>query len=191
MKKYIITAILALGLCILALSGGDSWRRKATSVTEPTTAETQSQSDADTEIEKEDMEEDSEEETEDILPSDTFEEEEGPVSEDDIQEKTKIVPVKASLSSQEDEVLWSTEDDLHSKKLYDILNHKAETISEEELDACDYIILIEDDKQEEYCYLVWGSLSAEEQMLVENDIGECWKLSEEDSNHLRSIINGL
>lgn len=152
-KKSVLLALI----CVLSLSGCESWRRPASEQDMAVSAPIDSQS------------------QEEELP------------EVDFTEMENAVVTKHSDES----VFWSTEDEILSRKLYDLLTYQNELFSEKfDEREYDFLAVITDEHGSEYRFLLWINFERENEIIVEDEQGTQWNLSIENSNHVRSLLSG-
>lgn len=154
-------AMFASVLCVMLLSGCESWRRPISP--QPTEIEANTWMDI------------------------SSEDEEGPLEEDN----AKIEMSTALVTAREDKsVVLETDDEILSQKLYDLLLHQNELFSEK-FDEREYDFLAEitDEQEGNYRFYLWVNFERENEIIVEDEEGTQWNLSIEDSNHLRTMLS--
>ncbi len=105
----------------------------------------------------------------------------------DFTEMESAVVTKHSDES----VFWSTEDEVLSRKLYDLLTCQNELFSEKfDEREYDFLAVITDEEGTVYRFSLWINFERENEIIVEDEQGTQWNLSIENSNHVRSLLSG-
>lgn len=171
-KEGIPAAALMLTLCLM-LGGCDSWRRSASPEEIPVSGG---------EVQELPAEEDWEEAWEEALEAETLEEGEA-----------GIEMIRAEVIDYGDgSLFWSSEDEVLSGKLYSLLMHQNELFSEKfDEREYDYQAILTDEEGTETNLFLWINFQRENEVIVEDDAGNQWNLSVEDSNHLRSLVSSF
>lgn len=187
MRNRTIILLITISLCTAFLSGcASSWRREVPS--SPAYEEIENPADEietdfpETSMDKTDFDET--ENAEDLEESPDFENEKN----QDMQDAEEIVCVKVLAN---EELVWKTQDDMLAQKLIDLMLHKQEKLNNEKQDDADFLVQIEIANGQENRYYLWGSLQQKNELIIADQENHVWSLSKEDSNHIRSIINGV
>ncbi len=164
-QKRIPAAALMLTLCLI-LGGCDSWRRSAFSEEVPVSGG---------EIQEPLLDEDWEEE------------------EEELEQEPSVTMIGAEIIDYGDgSLFWKTEDEALSGKLYALLMHQNELFTEKfDEREYDYQAILIDEEGTETNFFLWINFQRENEIIVEDDAGNQWNLSVEDSNHLRSLVSSF
>lgn len=174
MKSYFGKTMVLMSLCVVLLSGCDSWKREAANVStfgENTFQEDVSQSDP--------------------LPDEEDDSEEFSDEDEQTADEGDAELVSAAVTSRSDgSVLLSTADEMLARKLYDLINYQNELFSEKfDEREYDYLAVFTDTQEEEEQFYLWINFQRENEIIVENEQGIQWNLSIEDSDHLRAMLS--
>ncbi len=169
-KEIIPAAALMLALCLM-LGGCDSWRRSASADAISVNG---------SEVRE--------------LPDESPEEEveEEPAEELEEQESSKEMVCAEIINYGDGSLFWNTEDEILSGKLYSLLTHQNELFTENfDGREYDYQAILTDEEGTETNFFLWINFQRENEIIVEDDAGNQWNLSIEDSNHLRALVSSF
>lgn len=169
-KEIIPAAALMLALCLM-LGGCDSWRRSASADAISVNG---------SEVRE--------------LPDESPEEEveEEPAEELEEQESSKEMVCAEIINYGDGSLFWNTEDEILSGKLYSLLTHQNELFTENfDGREYDYQVILTDEEGMETNFFLWINFQRENEIIVEDDAGNQWNLSIEDSNHLRALVSSF
>lgn len=173
MKSYLGKTMVLMSLCVVLLSGCDSWKREAANVSafgENTFQEDFSQSDP--------------------LPDEDDNEDFSDLDEE-IADEGDAELISATVTSRSDESIFlSTADEMLARKLYDLITYQNERFSEKfDEREYDYLAVFTDTQEQEEQFYLWINFQRENEIIVENEQGIQWNLSIEDSDHLRAMLS--
>lgn len=173
MKSYLGKTMVLMSLCVVLLSGCDSWKREAANVSafgENTFQEDVSQSDP--------------------LPDEDDNEDFSDLDEE-IADEGDAELISATVTSRSDESIFlSTADEMLARKLYDLITYQNERFSEKfDEREYDYLAVFTDTQEQEEQFYLWINFQRENEIIVENEQGIQWNLSIEDSDHLRAMLS--
>lgn len=173
MKSYLGKTMVLMSLCVVLLSGCDSWKREAANVStfgENIFQEDFSQSDP--------------------LPDEDDNEDFSDLDEE-IADEGDAELISATVTSRSDESIFlSTADEMLARKLYDLITYQNERFSEKfDEREYDYLAVFTDTQEQEEQFYLWINFQRENEIIVENEQGIQWNLSIEDSDHLRAMLS--
>lgn len=173
MKSYLGKTMVLMSLCVVLLSGCDSWKREAANVSafgENAFQEDVSQSDP--------------------LPDEDDNEDFSDLDEE-IADEGDAELISATVTSRSDESIFlSTADEMLARKLYDLITYQNELFSEKfDEREYDYLAVFTDTQEQEEQFYLWINFQRENEIIVENEQGIQWNLSIEDSDHLRAMLS--